>query len=325
MTVLFNSVRPLYRCENLTAVWNAYNGNKTFIQGGYIDLTKYKDNNNYDVVVTDEFVRNKAPHQKIIMIAHGLTGGKLYGIDQPSGQFKFNPDSCKLVDYYITSSEYGRKFAASAAGIPIEKCLPLGMPRTDAYINTRKGDGNTILSHYRRAYLYLPTFRAKYDKPAPFINYEYLNFLLKEDELFVIKPHMFNKNKILSKSFTNIYEISSSKPTIPYLLDCDVVITDFSSAMFDAYFLNKPVVLTADENDSYLTTRGMYMKYPYEYSSRALSIKSNEEKLIAFLRNAYTYGMTDIEYKCRERTSGACDGQSSKRVVELIKSLENNS
>ena len=318
MTVLFNSGRPLYRCENLTAVWDAYDDDKTFKQGGYADLIKY-GNDNYKIVVTDEFVKTKAPDQKIIMIGHGLNGGKLYGIDQPRGMF--NPKSCKLTDYYIASSEYGRQFAASAAGIDIEKCPALGMPRTDNYIGKHKGDGHTILSYYKRAYLYLPTFRAKYNEKTPLINYEYLNSLLEEDEIFVVKRHMITKNKILSKTLTHIYEVDNTKPTAPYLFDCDVFITDFSSALFDAYFLNKPSVLVADENDKYLISRGMYMNYPYDYGSRAIAVKNNEEKFVELLRDAYNKGMTDIEYECRRKTSDACDGHSSERVVQLIKEL----
>ena len=314
MTVLFNSARPLYRCENLTAVWNAYHGDKIFKQGGYVDLRKYDDN--YHVVVTDEFVRNKRTGQKVIMIAHGLTGGKLYGADQPQGQFK--PEHCRLINYYITSSEYGRKFAASAAGIPIKQCLALGMPRTDNYINTKKGDGKTFLSQYKRVYLYLPTFRARYNQPTPQINYEYLNSLLEEDELFVVKRHMIRKKKLLPKPLSNVYEIDNIETTTPYLLDCDVVVTDFSSSMFDAYVLNKPVVLTADEKDDYLISRGMYMEYPYEYSSKAIAVEGNEDKLVELLRKAYEDGMTETELICRERVANACDGHSAERVAALI-------
>ena len=318
MITLFNSARNLYRCENITAVWDAYKGSKIFKRGGYVDLIK-QDSDRYDIVITDEFVRNKDPHQKIIMIAHGLTGGKLYGIDQPQGQF--TPECCKLVDYYITSSEYGRKFAASAAGIPIDQCLPLGMPRTDKYINKHKGDGNTILSRYKRSYLYLPTFRTRYNQPSPKIDYEYLNSLLEEDEVFVVKRHIIRKNKMLPKTLTNICEVANNDPTYPYLFDCDVVITDFSSAVFDAYLLDKPSVLVADENDDYLTSRGMYMRYPYEYSSRAISVEGNEDKFVELLRDAAHYGMTDVEYECREKTASACDGHSTERVIELVKSL----
>lgn len=253
------------------------------------------------------------------MIAHGLTGGKLYGADQPHGQF--TPESCALTDYYIATSEYGRQFAASAAGIPIERCLALGMPRTDRYFGKQKGDGNTILSRYKHAYLYLPTFRAKYNESAPKINYEYLNSLLEEDEIFVVKRHMITNKKIVKKPLTNIYEVDNNDTTYQYLFDCDVMVTDFSSALFDAYLLGKPSVLTADENDEYLISRGMYMNYPFEYGSRYVPIEGNEERLVELMRDAAANGMTDVERKCCELTSSACDGHSTDRVIDFIKSL----
>ena len=95
MTILFNSSRPLYRCENITALWEKYDKEKFFNQGGYIDLVK-RGLSDYDIVVTDEFIYNKAPNQKIIMIGHGLNGGKLYGVDQPYG--KFNLKSWQITD-----------------------------------------------------------------------------------------------------------------------------------------------------------------------------------------------------------------------------------
>jgi CDP-ribitol ribitolphosphotransferase len=318
MTVLFNSARLLNRCENLTAVWNAYDGDKIFKLGGYIDLVK-TGNTNFNIVLTDEFVKNKAPNQKIIMIGHGLNGGKLYGADQSHGQF--TPERCKLVDYYIATSEYGRKFAASAAGIPIEQCPALGMPRTDKYFGKKKGDGHTIMAQYKRAYLYLPTFRARYNKPTPQIDYEYLNSLLEEDEIFVVKRHMIRKRKFLSRPYTNIYEVDSNDTTYQYLFDCDVIVTDFSSALFDAYLLGKPSVLTANENDDYLISRGMYMNYPFDYSSRYVPIEGNEERLVLLMREAAANGMTSVEQRCCQLTSDACDGHSAERVVDLIKSL----
>ena len=38
MVTLFNSARNLYRCENITAVWDAYKGSKIFKRGVYVDL-----------------------------------------------------------------------------------------------------------------------------------------------------------------------------------------------------------------------------------------------------------------------------------------------
>ena len=245
------------------------------------------------------------------MIAHGLTGGELYGADQSQGQFK--PECCRLINYYITSSEYGRKFAASAAGIPIKNCLALGMPRTDNYINKTKGDGHTILAT-KRAYLYAPTFREP-DEPSNFnLNLTWLDHELTNDEIFVIKNHMRGKTT-LTKSYKHIIEISSSEPSNPYLYDCDVVITDYSSIIFDGYLLNKPAILFEKQTD-YATYRGMYMQYPYEYSSK---YATNEKELLNLLRSTNT--LTQVELDVINKVANKCDGHSCERICNLINTL----
>lgn len=313
--VLFNSARPLGRCENITAVYDAYDGPKRFEQIGYGDVSWLPQK----VVVTDEFVTCKRPNQIVVMIAHGLTGGKLYGVDQPRGQF--TPDRCGLVDYYVTSSEVGRKLAASASGIPIERCVLLGMPRTDAYFGKAKGDGGTLLAKFNRAYLYAPTFRASYDEPTPRIDWAKLDAMMDDDEVLVVKPHIHQKPLVGDVEYAHVVEASKMEASTPYLIDCDVLATDFSSILFDGYVLGKPSVLTADMFDPYLESRGMYWKYPGEYGSRFIAVEGNEAKFLALLRAACETGMRGAERGCLERTASACDGHSTERVIELVESL----
>lgn len=315
MSVLFNSARPLGRCENITSVYKAYDGPKRFEQVGYGDMSWFPQR----VIVTDEFVTNKRPDQTVIMIAHGLTGGKLYGNDQKQGQF--TPERCALVDYYVTSSEYGRRFAASAAGIPIERCLPLGMPRTDAYFGKSKGDGGTMLANFPRAYLYAPTFRARYDPPTPRIDWAALDSMMGDDEVLCVKPHIHQGSLLKGANLAHVAEVGNMEPSTPYLIDCDVLATDFSSILFDGYVLGKPSVLTADAGDPYLATRGMYMRYPADYGTRSIAVEGNEARFLDHLRAAYDTGMRFYDRACLERTAGACDGHSTGRVIELIGGL----
>ena len=320
--ILFNSCRPLGRCENITAVYEAYRGEKRFMGGikglgGYVDVSRHPET----VIVTDEFVKAKRPDQKVVMIAHGLTGGKLYGADQKQGLFYRNPETCALVDWYVTSSEYGRRFASSAAGIPIERCIPLGMPRTDAYFGKSKGDGGSVLARARRSYMFAPTFRARYDLPAPRIDWRKIDRLLEDDEILVVKRHMNTGGSFTGRCLTRVIEAENSEPSTPYLVDCDVLATDFSSIMFDAYVMDKPVVLTADGSDPYLGSRGMYMKYPDEYSSRWVRASGNEEKFLGHLRAAAETGMRWVEKKCKEKVASACDGHSAQRVAEFADGL----
>ena len=76
MTVLFISSRPMPRCENITAVYEAYQGEKVFdlMYERTSDILSGKKDVDYDLVVTDEIVKeSKAP---VIMIYHGAACGK---------------------------------------------------------------------------------------------------------------------------------------------------------------------------------------------------------------------------------------------------------
>ena len=116
-------------------------------------------------------------------------------------------------------------------------------------------------------------------------------------------------------------EIPPSAPSTDFLRSCDALLTDYSSIMFDAYLMGKPAVLTVDDMDVYLEKRGMYYPYPDFYSSRWLCAEGNEEELVSTLREAADVGLTVAEKACIATVAGACDGHSSERVCDLIKSL----
>lgn len=197
--------------------------------------------------------------------------------------------------------------------LPAEKILPLGMPRTDTFIDKTKGDGHTILAT-KRAYLYTPTFREP-DEPSNFnLDLTWLDHELTDDEIFVIKNHM-RGSTILTKPYKHIIEISSSEPSNPYLYDCDVVITDYSSIIFDGYLLNKPAILF-EKQTGYAAYRGMYMQYPQEYSSK---YATNEKELLDLLRSTNT--LTQVELNVINKVANKCDGYSCERICKLIGEL----
>ena len=187
------------------------------------------------------------------------------------------------------------------------------MPRTDVFIGKQKGDGETILAN-KHSYLYVPTFRWPEETIEFNLNYDWIDSQLTNDELFVVKAHTVG-HPFLTKKYNHIIEISSSEPSTPYLIDCDVVITEYSSIMFDGYLLNKPSVLYSPNFD-YVSRRGMYMKYPQEYSSK---IATNEKQLLELLHS--TNALTAIEQECIQKVANKCDGHSCERICNLIKEI----
>ena len=310
MGALFGSNRWLVRAENINALYEAYDGQKDFI-----NLSQEPNiwfGTRYTVLVADDFPQ-RSPG-KTIMIGHGICGGKRFGLDQPKGYHK--EEYGKLLDYAIATSEETIDIVAKQSGISADKVLPLGMPRTDQYIGKKKGDGGTYAAH-KRTYLYVPTFRnPRLDPPLPELDFELIDDMLTDDELFIVKRHILSENILPSIGCKHIRMELNIRPSAALLIDSDVVITDYSSIMFDAQMLGKPVILF-DRNMDYLQTRGMYYKYPDEYCGRWCN---NERDLIEMARAAHD--MTDIDRACIRRVAGACDGHSTERIIDLIRSLE---
>lgn len=310
MSVLFTSNRPLERAENIHAIYTAYGGEKRFIQNDPWKPNPEMTSSEFTLRVTDE-LPSSSPG-RCILVGHGIAGGKTYGLDQPHPYFR--KDASYLIDYAVTTSKYMIDLVANQCGILREQVLPLGMPRTDVYFGAKKGDGNTFLAD-GRAYLYAPTFRTREETPLPKMDWGYIDLCIPDGEVLVVKPHMLTGSILKGARYRHIKEVPATHPSTPYLMDCDVLITDYSSILMDAHILGKPVVLF-EKNPGYLDSRGMYLSYPYGYASRYCT---DEYDLVKCMRSAEGQNREDLE--CLRTTADACDGHSTGRLIELIGEL----
>ena len=316
--VLFTSDHSLLRAENLRAVWGACKLPKEFKQG--TECMSSAEKEGYSAVVCDTLPRYIPGKRgcKSIVIGHGITGDKKYALDERRDGI--DKRAFGQIDVAVNASTQTVGIVAAQFGIPEEKVAALGMPRTDSLVGKSKGDGGTFLSGYKRAYLYAPTYRSNDDGGhMPRIDWEKLDAMLDDDEIIVVKRHYFQDDPIVEGDVGRIAEVGPSEPSAPYLIDCDVVMTDYSSIVFDAYVAGKPSVLLVDDMDEYLKNRGMYLKYPKQYSSRWLVAEGNEDKLLAHLRGACVTGMRAADKGCLSLVADMCDGHSAERVAEFIR------
>lgn len=295
MTVLFTSDKELNRAENLKAVYDAYDGNKIFIRYAMGNIIAER----YDLMVTDSYPQY-AP-KKCIHINHAMGAGKTAGLDNPETHFT-NP---KLLTYMITSSEEMIPIIAKQCGLPESKIIPTGLPRSDAYFSN-------LPDKPTQTHLYAPTFRFR-DNWYP--NIDKIAEFLPTGHKMIVKPHIFNGDKIFRWKWNNIPVVSCNEPTTPYLLNADTVITDYSSIMFDAFVMRKPVILFAKDKEQYLDERGMYFPYPDMYSPYYCE---DERELCELINEAV---WNDKLEELRTFYAGSCDGHSTERVINLIRSL----
>ena len=309
--VLFASTKPLERAENIRAVYEAYDGTKDFAQVNGCRRHPAIRSGAYDLMVIDEFP-TETPG-KCIMIWHAIQGGKTIGLNQPHPYFA--AWQAPLMTCVIASGSGTVDMYASCTGLSREMVIPLGMPRTDGYATKKKGDGQTVLASRKHAWLYAPTFRSREETPFPEIDWEWMDGQLTDDELIAVKAHTMTGERLVNGTYRHIMEVDPYEPTAPYLYDCDAVITDYSSIMFDGYLLGKPAVLF-EKRKGYLETRGMYLDYPWQYCSRYCA---DEEGLLYHLRHAD--GLRETEKECLRLVADACDGHATERICTLIRQL----
>ena len=308
--VLFASTKPLERAENIRALYDAFDGGKVHIQVNGCRHHPAIRSGEFDLMVIDE-LPTETPG-KCIMVGHGISGGKTYGLDQPKPYYR--AEQAGLIDRYIVSGTAMVKNAMQFSGLPKEKILPLGLPRTDAYKGKRKGDGQTALAG-KRSYLYVPTFRAEGETPLPEIDWNWIDGQLNDSELLAVKAHTMSGDFGIAGRYRHIMEINPYLPSAPFLTDCDVVITDYSSILFDGYLLKKPGVLF-EKQKGYTETRGMYLDYPQQYCSRYCT---DEQELLNTIREANE--LTVTEYGVLRLVADGCDGHATERICRLIHSM----
>ena len=283
------------------------------------------------VIVTDDYVRYMSAvklrkGQSLIQIWHACGAFKKIGLDAPSTRSEAEEKS--LHSQYtaaVVTSEKCRKFYAGAFGISEDVCLPLGLPRTDKLFSEKEKMRENILKKHpefegKRIYLYCPTFRENNGERVvydPKIDWSSLSEALKEDELFVIRRHPVMDYRLTDKDYSNIIDLTAES-TLELTAACDVIITDYSSVIYDACLLSVPPVFYCPDYKDY--ERGFYLEFPEDLPGEFVT---ESDKLLETVRNTKENPPADKIEKFIGEQMEACDGKSAERVAALIeKSLK---
>lgn len=219
--------------------------------------------------------------------------------------------STKLVD------EYSKTFM-----IDKNKINALGTPRTDLFFNKEKLKElkKEFSSKYpqtknKKIILYAPTFRGNGKKTAYFdysiIDFNKLILELKQEYIIFFKPHPFINNiKIINnENIINIDKSADINEILPYI---DILITDYSSIIFDALLLNKKTIFYVPDLTNYQKNRGMYFDLEhYNFGSIVFS----QELLVPTIKNMKFNEKKAKELK--EKHLNKCDGYSTKRFIDF--------
>lgn len=331
--VLFFSIRRDGELDdNLKCVASKIKNNKIIVSKRLPHDSIYKLKMYYyiatsKVIVTDDYVRYLRlfplrKEQRVIQLWHACGAFKKFGLQGTT--LSLGLERATHIQYNVVSvsSEGIRQTYADAFDIDVSNVVALGVPRTDIFFDTeekerRKRDIFEIYPEWKgkEVILYAPTFRDRAGdrtKFKPELDFERVSRRLKENQILVVAPHPVMKQKIVEGKYENIYEIRNIH-TLDLMFVSDILVTDYSSVIFEYALLKKPIIFFCYDLELY--DRGFYL--PYDESLPGKLAKT-EEELVECLTDEKRKELSSSYEAFVEKYMGACDGKSTERIVNLI-------
>lgn len=257
----------------------------------------------------------------VIQLWHASGAIKKFGMDYKR---KY---PIKNYDYVITSSSKNKSIMASAFNMKEELILPLGFADVDILVK------DEIINQYKeemykqfpflkdkKIVLYAPTFRGNvYEKDYLKVNLTYLKEQLGEEYILIYKMHPILEDIKLEQG-QDIYNMNDIYIYKLFSIT-DILVSDYSSIIYDFSLLEKPVVLYAPDIDNYSIERGFYIDYN---SFSPYSIATSENSLIKAIKSSESMSYEDRTYFKREFFNYT-DGNSASRIAEFTLEILKNS
>jgi CDP-glycerol glycerophosphotransferase len=258
---------------------------------------------------------------------------KTYAYSKWNRIFKLKLEFNEYVNYLLTPTKdkEDRMILAKAFKMPLSKIFSSGYPRNDIlfvkndeFIKKLKYKFE-IASYIKRIILYAPTFRDDLVFRFRLTESELklLNDLLKEtNTIFLIKGHMFEEN-VDMKTYNHFQLIKKDVDIQELLLISDILVTDYSSMIFDYLLLNRPILLFAYDLEGYMKERGMY--YNFEEIAPG-PILFNGKELIDAIKHIEKVEKDFKEKRdlVKNRFNKFTDGKSIERVLKFLNISFNN-
>lgn len=238
-----------------------------------------------------------------------------------------------MADYLLFPNIYMEEKMSQAYMLPNlyqGKVLREGYPRNSIFFVPEQGKEIKCQLGYEEKQLsiYMPTFRGRADavdtqESLQILrkNLEKLDGLLGEEQILLVKLHPFVSEYLKIEGYHHIYPFPQKYDTYDVLNACDVLITDYSSVMYDFANTGRKIILFVYDSQEYEGSRGMYEDvemYPFakvktvEELSRELQIPGGEADA-AFLEKYDTYECVKAPEKiCRHVFLGGGQCQTSK-------------
>lgn len=295
----------------------------------------------------------------VVQLWHACGAFKMFGLSDIGKVSHLGQDTKNHRNYSaaIVSSEAMVPFYSEAFGVAAESVMPLGVPRTDIFFGQEysRNVRERLYGTYpglagKQVVLFAPTFRGGGNKDA---YYPWERFLvdafveaLPEDSVLVVKNHPFVKQKFCCKEENKgrVLDLTGQENINDILFITSLLITDYSSCIFEASLLAVPMLFYVFDLEEYVKSRDIYFDFASfapgkqvksfeelkEEAGKILSVSKLGREEILENEEGQEEGWQEAEESEEKRKEfcsyflGSLDGHSTERVSEMILSLLHN-
>jgi CDP-glycerol glycerophosphotransferase len=256
-----------------------------------------------------------------VMTHHG-TPLKKMGLDQRqspvSGQridFAGLLKRCARWDYSVSSNAFSTLVWEHAYPLRYES-LEVGYPRNDVFSTATEADVQRIraelgIAPEQTAVLYAPTHREYQDDFVPALDVAAVAEALGPDHVVLSRAHYFYRDAALTDA--RVRDVSAHPSVEELCLAANVLVTDYSSIMFDYAVLDRPIVIHAPDWEVYRTVRGTYFDL-FEQPPGATT--RTEAEVVDAVRAGDP--APEARAAFRTRFCSLEDGRAAERVVRRV-------
>ncbi|MFF0072433.1 CDP-glycerol glycerophosphotransferase family protein [Streptomyces sp. NPDC005494] len=235
-------------------------------------------------------------------------------------------------DHFLVRSEHDVATLARAYRLPDETLLRTGYPRNDALVAARVRDetegrlprpplaAELGLPDHRTVVLYAPTFRGgpgKRKRRRLLLDAARFAERFGDTCTLLVRAHYLEAASLPACPPGTVVDVSRHHDVSELLALADVLVTDYSSIMFDYALLDRPIVLFAPDLDEYAAERGSY----FDLREKAPGpVTTTEEELFGVLTRLKTADVGHQEARAAFAAEfGAYDrGDAARAVVDTV-------
>lgn len=200
--------------------------------------------------------------------------------------------------------------------------LEVGYPRNDRLARATAADAAAAraelgIAPEERVVVYAPTHREWHARFTPVLDVDALAEALGPGTRVLLRGHYFYGSIGFPPRHPRVLDVSSHPSVETLYLAADVLITDYSSVMFDYAVLDKPLVIFAPDWEIYRAVRGVTFDLAAE--PPGVFVRTFDELVDAFRTGAVADGVAaKARARFRERFCALEDGHAAERVVRRV-------